>query len=196
MEARRRLLVRNKSRLPPEYQEVKYIKTPGPWDRFYPPQVKSFICTNLSYQNVRKIVCRYKVISYTELSYSYYPMVIASHESGKTSPRNPFATISSVNGFNSISPVATPPYVGVENEYTILTNASTFFLRIGGWQDAEWTAEGAYYYVYVYGENDAEVAKFIPCYRKADNKPGMYELIGNVFYPSDGTEDFIAGPNV
>ena len=69
-------------------------------------------------------------------------------------------------------------------------------LRIGGWSDKNWTAEGAYYFVNVYGANDEEIEKFIPCVRKSDNKAGFYGIISNSFFPSNGNEDFIAGPNV
>ena len=34
---------------------------------------------------------------------------------------------------------------------------------------------------------------FIPCYRKSDNKPGMYDLVTNTFYTNIGTGDFIIG---
>ena len=37
---------------------------------------------------------------------------------------------------------------------------------------------------------------FIPCYRKSDFKPGMYDLVYGVFYPNVGTNEFIIGPVV
>lgn len=40
------------------------------------------------------------------------------------------------------------------------------------------------------------IRDFIPCYRKLDNKPGMYDLVNNVFYTNDGTEEFIIGDNI
>lgn len=35
-----------------------------------------------------------------------------------------------------------------------------------------------------------------PCYRKSDNKPGMYDIVNSVFYTNVGTGEFIVGPNV
>lgn len=40
-----------------------------------------------------------------------------------------------------------------------------------------------------------EAHHFYPCYRKADNVPGFYDIEHNVFYTNSGTGDFICGPN-
>lgn len=34
------------------------------------------------------------------------------------------------------------------------------------------------------------IADFTPCYRKADNKPGMYDVVRNKFYTASGTGEF------
>jgi hypothetical protein len=36
----------------------------------------------------------------------------------------------------------------------------------------------------------------IPCYRKADNVAGMYDLFSGEFYTNAGTGEFIIGPDV
>lgn len=43
----------------------------------------------------------------------------------------------------------------------------------------------------------------VPCYRKSDNKPGMYDLCGSIcpltnspFYINAGTDEFLVGPDV
>lgn len=45
-------------------------------------------------------------------------------------------------------------------------------------------------------ENGTPIREFIPCYRKADNKPGMYDIVNNVFYTNAGTGEFTVGPDV
>lgn len=40
------------------------------------------------------------------------------------------------------------------------------------------------------------IRKAYPCYRKADHKPGMYDLVNGVFYTNKGTGEFIVGPDV
>ena len=58
------------------------------------------------------------------------------------------------------------------------------------------------YYCYVklysmklYGETDSIVGNFIPCYRKSDNKPGMYDTVSQTFFTNQGTGEFICGPD-
>lgn len=43
---------------------------------------------------------------------------------------------------------------------------------------------------------DELVAEFIPCYRKSDSKPGMYDLISGTFFTNAGTGEFLVGPDV
>ena len=35
-----------------------------------------------------------------------------------------------------------------------------------------------------------------PCYRKSDNKPGMYDLVTNTFFTNAGTGEFTVGNNI
>lgn len=51
-----------------------------------------------------------------------------------------------------------------------------------------------YFYFKIYDKNTEKyIREFIPCYRKSDNKPGMYELIEGKFYGNDGTGEFTRG---
>jgi hypothetical protein len=38
--------------------------------------------------------------------------------------------------------------------------------------------------------NSILVRNYIPCYRKSDNKPGLYDLVNGVFYTNAGTGEF------
>lgn len=40
------------------------------------------------------------------------------------------------------------------------------------------------------------LANFIPCLRRSDSKPGMYDTVSQTFYTNQGTGEFIAGPAV
>lgn len=40
------------------------------------------------------------------------------------------------------------------------------------------------------------IRDFVPCYRKSDEKPGLYDLVYNQFYPSAVSNDFIAGEEI
>lgn len=42
-------------------------------------------------------------------------------------------------------------------------------------------------------ENGILIQNYIPCYRKADNVAGMYDLVSNTFFTNAGTGEFIVG---
>lgn len=37
---------------------------------------------------------------------------------------------------------------------------------------------------------------YYPCYRKSDNKPGMYDIVSGQFFTNQGTGEFLTGPVV
>ena len=44
---------------------------------------------------------------------------------------------------------------------------------------------------------DGRVQRYMfPCYRKSDNVIGMYDIIGNTFYPNSGSGNFLKGHNI
>ncbi len=45
-------------------------------------------------------------------------------------------------------------------------------------------------------DNNKIVRDFVPCYRKADNVAGMYDLANGVFYTNQGIGEFLIGKNV
>lgn len=44
--------------------------------------------------------------------------------------------------------------------------------------------------------NGETIRNFVPCYRKADHKPGMYDIVNGVFHTNKGTGEFIVAPVV
>ena len=40
------------------------------------------------------------------------------------------------------------------------------------------------------------VRNFVPAKRNSDNKPGMYDLVNNIFYVNQGTGEFVMGPEL
>lgn len=48
----------------------------------------------------------------------------------------------------------------------------------------------------MYGQNGKEIAHFIPCYRKADNVAGMYDIVRQIFFINSGSGSFTVGPDV
>ena len=54
---------------------------------------------------------------------------------------------------------------------------------------------GRIYELEIY-DNGTKVRHYRPCYRKLDNKPGMYDTVEDKFYVNLGTGDFIVGPDI
>lgn len=42
-------------------------------------------------------------------------------------------------------------------------------------------------------DEDTLAVDLVPCYRKSDNKPGMYDLVNDVFYTNQGSGEFLMG---
>ena len=51
-------------------------------------------------------------------------------------------------------------------------------------------------YNFITRNNGNISANFMPCYRKSDSEPGMYELVSGTFYTNSGTGEFLIGPDV
>lgn len=45
-------------------------------------------------------------------------------------------------------------------------------------------------------DSNGDVAHFIPCYRKIDNMPGMYDIVRQQFFVNSGSGSFTVGPDV
>ena len=50
-------------------------------------------------------------------------------------------------------------------------------------------------YSWKFYQDDELIRDYIPCYRRSDNKPGLYDLVNNEFYVNDGTDEFVMGPS-
>lgn len=50
-------------------------------------------------------------------------------------------------------------------------------------------------YQLIITEDTHEIRNMYPVYRKADHKPGLYDIINNVFYTNQGSGEFTVGPD-
>lgn len=50
--------------------------------------------------------------------------------------------------------------------------------------------KGKIYSIKLYGNNNELIRNYVPCYRNSDTKPGLYDLVNNVFYTNIGTGEF------
>ena len=63
--------------------------------------------------------------------------------------------------------------------------------------------ENIYYYCYakiysqlIWDNTNTLVRNYVAVKRNSDNKPGMYDLVNNVFYVNQGTGEFVMGPEL
>lgn len=87
-------------------------------------------------------------------------------------------------------------YNGANGWQGALDTETEYLFANRGAKTAQYLLIGRIYYAKFYDNNGDLVRNFIPCYRKADNKPGMYDTVNNVFYTNEGTGDFVVGADV
>ena len=73
--------------------------------------------------------------------------------------------------------------------------AFLFAVRQAG-NEPRFLMNGRIYYLRMYDNTGLKVRDFIPCYRKSDRKPGMYDLVEGKFYTNIGTGEFTMGPEI
>lgn len=73
--------------------------------------------------------------------------------------------------------------------FTCPSTAMIFAAHTGDTIDTR-CPEGEIVYLKITDENGIVVRDMVPCYRKSDVKPGMYDLVGKRFYTNAGRDDF------
>lgn len=94
----------------------------------------------------------------------------------------------------------TPSSVSIDEYTAINVNEypSEIFILFGYWTHTPTTSINyahikLSYFKVMY--NNSYLKRMYPVYRKADNKPGMYDIVNGVFYTNQGTGEFIVGPD-
>ena len=81
------------------------------------------------------------------------------------------------------------------NENMNITNNIVLFALTYGDNNLGFYSQCKIYYCEIYS-GEYPIRNFIPCYRKSDNKPGMYDLVNNIFYTNQGDGEFEIGDEV
>lgn len=96
-----------------------------------------------------------------------------------------FAYTSGLSDF-AVSPNSIAPNNADANVFTFtFTHTSTADICFGGWHDSTFSHPHKWYYVEIYN-GETLLGNFIPCYRKADNVNGFYDLVSGAFYGNAG----------
>ena len=191
--------------LPPEYQQVEYIANSG----------RAYINTGISPSDdfgARAVYMQTDAVSVSNV----YGTVLRSGVGyfGVNIDRNrnlyySWGTIYSTNSKitlntlyeDSLNYLNNRKYVSVYGEFALanvtITTAPVYVFDFNnnGTGFASQPFIGRVYEI-EFTRGSSVVSHCIPCYRKSDNKPGMYDLVTNTFYTNAGTGEFTVGNNV
>lgn len=92
------------------------------------------------------------------------------------------AGIATVNG-------NTYAFADSRKPFTCPSTAMIFAAHTGDTIDTR-CPQGEIVYLKITDENGIVIRDMVPCYRKSDVKPGMYDLVGKRFYTNAGRDDF------
>lgn len=210
MTRRRALLARVESggELPSAYQAVEYIQSHG----------TEWINTGFSPTIETEVVIDFSDFDNNGNSYATpFGLAIAGSHVGTYKLNNNRATYTSFGSSVDVSYIT--PY-GWENRLVISQSKNGVFENnthvISAYSNLTFTATAQNIYVFarsdgsgnaarivilkLYGlqinDNGIQVRNYIPCYRKSDNKPGLYDLVTRAFYTNAGTGEFTVGADV
>lgn len=211
MQRRRVMLAAGKrSRLPREYQEVEYLKSSG----------TQYIDTTCVLNSACKIMGKMRVaVSLTNEVFGITGARDRTTYKNNISMYN--VTMAPRADFGKTLNVWSGSYdawlveflIGKRSEingqvylfsddtvpFTCTSSALIFTVNNSGEPDSR-MAHGSLYYFRILDETDTFVRDLVPCYRKSDNKPGLYDLCGSIcpltnspFYINAGTGEFLVG---
>ena len=184
-------------RIPSEYQEVEYLESTGKeWidGGVIPDQHLSFHCKFIVYNDVEP---GYGNVFGSRLSNTVQEYQLSVFSLGIVSVGNRQANfgfyknvINTVdfNGETTVTVNGVEKQRGVSDE---VYNKSIFLFGIRNASNIVQIQPGR-----IYELSFGNVANFIPCYRKSDQEPGMYDTVRNQFFTNSGTGRFLVGNDV
>lgn len=185
-----------KPRLPSEYQEVEYLKSNGKQYIDSGIVASPTIITEVkcrSFVGNKAIVAagtsasvRYQIYCNTNLTYSASFGGTTSGLGGVTNTEiatirlDPVAKQATINGVAHDLPYdgtvqARSLWLFARNQTTNVTN---YYSTTDMWYCKMW-------------DGNIPVRDFVPCYRRNDGKPGMYDLVTKTFFTNQGSEEFL-----
>lgn len=204
MDLRRRLLIRAVSRLPKEYQEVEYLESTGtqcidlPLGFSNTDVVKTrFSITDTSYMD-RYIVSPVK----WNTDRNRFGMGVHKHFTGAYGNMNTSGTWLQPNTdndkkmhcWNYANHVFSIDDLGISKDVNnIKFGSETENLRLFYGYNSNTQGRVSFYH---HKKTDGTEINLIPCYRKSDSKPGMYDTVSKTFYTNSGTGEFLVGADV
>ena len=198
------MMMQKSSLLPSEYQQVEYLESNG----------TQYILTNYSVDGSVAISWRYSFttaqsgdsILFGATQSSNFGRVQAEYFNNTSwyvsipglRYRNKLSGIGGdlnhvYDGYVS-NEILTVDGVSTNIQYEVGAPVQTDAIGIFCWAsngNAQYINRGARIYDLHFTKNGKTDAHFIPCVRKSDSKPGMYDIVSRTFYTNAGTGEFI-----
>lgn len=178
-------------KLPKEYQQVEYLESTGTQyiDTRVIPKINTkarvkfapTMFTGHGYFGARHDPDRFCCTTFESATYFGVGMSVSTWVENRT-----FITLGTIydcifgNGFANINGTNYN-----ETVYSSFGDAGTF--KLASYREEKSSAK---YYLCQMWENDNLIFYGIPCYRKSDNKPGMYDTVNKVFHTNQGIGEF------
>lgn len=205
---RRRAMMAAQPRLPWEYQEAEYLQSSG----------TQYIVTNILYdtQNINKIscVCKFDAKSANHTMFGcqnskspWVPLYFRWHWQGTNYFQLNFAgggtDVPGDLNFHTVEYSHNASTAIFALDGSVIESSDAYVLMRNNWKIALFCINSANSYaqkcrgkIKSFMLNDGALLNLVPCYRRSDSKPGMYDLVNNVFYTNAGTGEFLVGPDV
>lgn len=185
-------------RLPIEYQEVEYIESTkiDYIDTDYTLNDNSV----MHFKYIPNVTTGNSLFGFSNIKSGYYAsgLIGKSLMSGIIKKENSKYVIANNNVINSEVNLIVTNTKMTYNDNEITTNYSFSGGKLTLFKNLNYPTDsfsGKFYSLKIY-DNEILVCNFIPCYRKSDNKIGLYDLVNNKFYTNQGTGTFLKGEDV
>ena len=198
------------ARLPSEYQEVEYLEDSGTQyiDTGVPNSSAITVVAEKQFSGVNKLCgIDYTVVSYYRFKwgtngdgYLYYGYGTSNYASTTKPDTTKWYRFTMGYGNQKIEDIATGTVIK-SSTATMSDYHSTYGIHLFAVMNTYYnridTATGGSKIrsTKIY-DNDTLIRDFVPCYRKTDNEPGMYDLVNNTFYTNAGSGTFLMGNEV
>lgn len=194
-------LIYTSSRLPSGYIECAYIESTGTQYINTGVNTTNDIGTEIRFSYNNNVNYQYAIGELTAGNNRFSPIFI-----DKDSPNKFLFTDTIAFQYNEYANFDNLPHtikfnypnrkISFDNTL-IKTTADTFATSTGGniylfarnYSGVSHTASIKLYFCKLYA-NDTLIRDFIPCYRKSDNRVGLYDIVNDVFYVNQGTGVF------
>jgi len=199
-------VVWEKQKLPSQYQEVEYIEGTGTQyidTRYYPNQDTKF---EMRYY-ILEAGCSPAGVRWTVAPNSQTFGFFASTSIGTTcyfgrANDNKYVTFANKNEYSQIADgllditrVSINTFSATVSRDQFVSTFPMYLFSLNIMGEASSPSKMRLYSASI-SESGAVKREFIPCYRKIDKKPGLYDAFNDVFYTNDGTGEFNVGADI